>query len=223
MRRASTIEDGVRDMTTTAGGDLARRIRERRLALGLAVEDVAARSGMDPGYLAGLEEQESSALLPGALDRLARALDTTVDELSGGGTQVPPGRQDGGAGGLLSVLDPDECRALMASHGVGRIVYVDDRGPVALPVNFAMDGEDVVFRTTWDASVVGLHQLSFEVDNVDGPLAEGWSVLVTGACTVEDVGAVSSPVDVRPWASGTRDCLVRVHPSVITGRRIRRT
>jgi len=32
--------------------------------------------------------------------------------------------------------------------GVGRFLFVTDRGPVAVPVNYGMLGSDIVFRTS---------------------------------------------------------------------------
>ncbi|HVX22154.1 MAG TPA: pyridoxamine 5'-phosphate oxidase family protein [Acidimicrobiales bacterium] len=206
-------------------GDLGRRIAERREALGLSVEEVAVRSRIDATYLAGLERRPWAAVPGDTLVRLARALETTVEALGGGGTQVPPGRQDTGSGAPLLELDEEECRRLIAGGGVGRVVFAGERGPVAIPVNFTVDGDDVVFRTVWDAEVVQLGPeapVSFEVDNLDGPLAEGWSVLLTGRCTVEPMAEEGVAADVRPWAAGHRDAAVRLHPAKVTGRRIRR-
>lgn len=208
-----------------AASDMGRRIEERRVALGLRVEDVAERAGVDANYLASLEWRGSSAISPAALNRLAGALDTTVEALSGGLTQEPPGRRSTGSGAPIRPLEPAECHALIAGGGVGRVVFVDDRGPVALPVNFAMDGGDVVFRTERDAVVAALDHrepVSFEVDNLDDALAEGWSVLLTGECTVEEGGSGAQVVDVHPWAAGDRSCVVKLRPRLVTGRRIRR-
>jgi len=205
-------------------GDLGRRLAERRQSLGLSVQEVADRAGVDATYLAGLEGRPWSTTSWRTLVHLAAALGTTVEALGGGGTQMPPGRQDTGSGAPLWILDENECRRMIAAGGVGRVVFVADRGPVAIPVNFTMTGDDLLFRTERDADVAQLDQgttVSFEVDNLDGPLAEGWSVLLTGRCTVEPLEP-DHPVDVQPWAAGDRDTVVRIHPATITGRRIRR-
>ena len=48
----------------------------------------------------------------------------------------------------LQVLSRAECLALLRDSLVGRVVVTDRALPAAFPVNFALLGEDVVFRTT---------------------------------------------------------------------------
>ena len=72
---------------------------------------------------------------------------------------------------------------MIAPDGVGRIVFTEARGPVALPVNYRMIGDSIVFRTAATSALqraLRHEQVSFEVDYVDDALAEGWSVLVSG-------------------------------------------
>lgn len=57
----------------------------------------------------------------------------------------------------LEDLSPDECFRLLAAAHVGRLVYQDDLGPLAVPVNYAMDGQDIVFRIEGGWSVAVLH------------------------------------------------------------------
>ncbi len=64
-------------------------------------------------------------------------------------------------------------------------------------------------------------RLSFEIDRVDEPMGEGWSVLVTGtARRVDDPDEVVAlaALDLVAWAGGARHALVRIHPEEITGR-----
>ncbi len=46
----------------------------------------------------------------------------------------------------LEVLSPDECFDLLAAARVGRLMYHDDLSPLAVPVNFALAGHNIVFR-----------------------------------------------------------------------------
>jgi transcriptional regulator with XRE-family HTH domain len=203
-------------------------VTERRQALGLSAEDLASRAGMDVAYVRRLETTSSAQLSREALRRLALALDTTVDALSGGGGLAPPGRTDPSGRPFLADIDPGECWPLIAPGGVGRVVFVEERGPVALPVNFRMLEHDVVFRT--EASSALMHALSqgtvsFEVDNIDDALAEGWSVLLSGVGhLIEDPEErqVAESLGVGPWAGGERNIYVRIVSREISGRRIRR-
>jgi transcriptional regulator with XRE-family HTH domain len=209
-------------------GDLGRRVNERRHELGLSTEQVALKARMDPSYLASLEQDPAPQLSREGLWRLAAALSTTVDDLAGGGTQEPPGRTEPSSHSLFTTLDRAECRQLIAEGGVGRVIFDESRGPVALPVNFRTLGSDIVIRTEPDAALVlsmAIGRVSFEVDHLDDALAEGWSVLVsgTGHEVVEavELDLVRGLGDV-PWAGGERSTFIRIVSDEVTGRRIRR-
>lgn len=69
-------------------GDLGRRVTMRREQLGLSRQAVAERAGSAPSYLQYVEERQATPGI-GFLLRLAQALETTVDELTGGTTELP--------------------------------------------------------------------------------------------------------------------------------------
>ena len=128
----------------------------------------------------------------------------------------------------LEDLSPDECRRLLASAHVGRLVYQDDLGPLAVPVNYAMAGNDIVFRVEGGAKRAAMQQpmVAFEVDHVDEDRKFGWSVLVRG------VGAEVDPEKVpellrtmdghfpTPWAAGIHNVWLQIVPQSVTGRRL---
>jgi transcriptional regulator with XRE-family HTH domain len=209
-------------------GDFGRRVAERRRELGLSREQVAARAGMHDSFLQLIEEHPSRQLTRATVVRLAAALETTVDALSGAGRLVPPGGSKERPRGVLTRLDAETCETLMAPGGIGRVVMTTERGPVALPVNYKMLGHDVVFRTMSSAEVVSAvahGEISFEVDRFDEALGEGWSVLATGkGHAVTDPAELQAveALGVSPWAAGTRDRFLRISPHQLTGRRIRR-
>ena len=80
-----------RTQTERPLGDLGRRLAARRAQLGLSRRETAARTGMAPSYPKHLEEHPGAAPNRGALLSLAAALETTVSELTGGATDLPPG------------------------------------------------------------------------------------------------------------------------------------
>jgi transcriptional regulator with XRE-family HTH domain len=215
---------------SSGGTDVGRRIAEEREKAHLAVADVAERAGMSPQYVAYLESSPTANPTVATLTRIAAALDITPSTLEGAGLNLPPGQRSAARNPTLHDLTVDECLALIAAGGVGRFLFVQaGRGPVALPVNFKMDGDDVVFRTSGEsASIEGVHQqpVSFDVDHLDEALGEGWSVLLTGtAAVISDASELShaQALDIEPWAGGNRDLYVRLSPTEITGRRIRVT
>jgi transcriptional regulator with XRE-family HTH domain len=210
-------------------GDLGRRVAQRRQALGLSLDELAVKAGMDSSYLAGLEASASPQLSRSALWRLAAALETTVDVITGGGLEAPPGRVERDGRPALADLDLATCQRLIGAGGIGRVVFSEPRGPVALPVNFAMLDDAVIFRT---APMKGLttaidegQLVSFEVDHLDEALGEGWSVLVSGrGHLIADPTELerARSLGVRPWAGGEREVYIGVVPEQTTGRRIRR-
>jgi len=208
-------------------GDLGRRVAFRRDQLGLTREELASRAGMSPVYVEYLEEHPSDAPVATVL-RLAAALDTTRAELLGEGTRLPPGRGKAAAHPLLESLPDEECRRLITPGGVGRVVFVVDRGPMALPVNFAISGNDILFRTAERSPLESAQgqTVGFEVDHIDEALREGWSVLVTGGLrgvTDEHELAEARELRIEPWAGEGRDTYLRVEIAEMSGRRIRAT
>lgn len=127
----------------------------------------------------------------------------------------------------LEIIDPDECRALLATDEVGRLAIVDGRTPLVFPVNYALDGDAVVFRTTAGTklSAAGQEAVSFEIDHFDRSARTGWSVLVTGRLeevTPYDAEALDrvTRLPVEPWAGGERPHWMRLVPQRVSGRRI---
>jgi nitroimidazol reductase NimA-like FMN-containing flavoprotein (pyridoxamine 5'-phosphate oxidase superfamily) len=181
---------------------------------------------MVPGYLQYLEEHPGAAPGSGVLLRLADVLETTVRELTGGDSDVPHGLgRPAPAAGLVELSVP-ECRALLGTHGVGRLAVPTVSGPVVVPVNYSLVGGAIVFRTepgSTPAQAAGC-QVAFEVDRIDDAFSRGWSVLVRGhARTVTDPAEARTLTERArggPWAGGRRDEWVRIEPTVITGRRI---
>ncbi len=125
-------------------------------------------------------------------------------------------------------LSRHECFELLARQRVGRLVYSDSAGPVAIPVNFTTAGESVVFRLEPGNSLLPISQpvIAFEVDHVDDEDGSGWSVLVRGAArevSLDDVPALlrtmgSGPP--RPWAEGIHNVWVQLSAEIVTGRRL---
>ncbi len=212
----------------TAGTDLGRRIAEQRERAGLTVAEAAARAGMAPGYLGYLESSAAPDPTAATLTRLAAALDVPPGSLSGADLNLAPGHQRSAAQHpVLETLTTQQCREHLAGGGVGRFLFVEPgRGPVAIPLNYLMDGDDIVFRTGRQGSIADAvrQQVSFDVDHIDDTLSEGWSVLLSGtARIITDPAELqhATALGIEPWAGGDRDVYVRLSASQITGRRIR--
>ena len=127
----------------------------------------------------------------------------------------------------LEVIDPDECRRLLAADEVGRLALIDGGTPSVFPINYVVDGDAVVFRTApgTKLSAGPRRRVAFEIDDFDRSRRTGWSVVVTGR--LEEVTAYDAAtlqrvtrLPVEPWAGGERAHWMRIVPDRITGRRI---
>ena len=126
----------------------------------------------------------------------------------------------------LRTLSPVECFDLLEPGGVGRVAFLAASEIMILPVNFAMTGKSIIFRTAPD-TLLALYanaKVSFEADRLDDARHEGWSVLVHGHAhkitDERDVKHLEDGTHLEPWAAGARDVYVRIAPTRISGRRI---
>jgi uncharacterized protein len=139
-----------------------------------------------------------------------------------------PEEDDAGLAASLEHLSRSECMELLAGTSVGRIGFLVDGRPEVLPVNYALDGETVVFRTA-EGTVLNraaFQLVAFEADRIDEVSQTGWSVLAHGVA--QDV---SDAIDTRSeqlrrlslvtWAPGRRHRWFRLDADRISGRRFR--
>jgi transcriptional regulator with XRE-family HTH domain len=204
-------------------GDLARRVARRRAELGLSIEDVAERAGVDPGYLQYFEDSADGTLSGGTMILLALALQTTPLALQGGEVDRPRRHGRAGLHPELLELTSEQCQAHLSAGGVGRIIFTIERGPVAVPVNFEFTSGEVLFSTdVAKASVLESRDIvGFEIDRVDDVMSEGWSVLLTGhARRIDDPDEVLrlASLDLEAWTGGERHALVGIRPIELSGR-----
>jgi nitroimidazol reductase NimA-like FMN-containing flavoprotein (pyridoxamine 5'-phosphate oxidase superfamily) len=126
----------------------------------------------------------------------------------------------------IEVMDRAECLALLETQQVGRLAVVDDGRPMIFPVNYAIDGGEVVFRTAEGSkfdSAARRGPVAFEVDVTDDQSRSGWSVVVNGRAELitsepELERVRSLPLD--PWSAHEKSNWIRVRPDTITGRRV---
>ena len=126
----------------------------------------------------------------------------------------------------LERLDRAECLRLLADDSVGRLVIVRGGAPEIFPVNYAMDGDDVVFRSDEGTKLLGTRAVTcFEIDHVDRATRTGWSVVLFGR--LEEISPLDSTawarvhaLAVAPWAGGVKDHWMRIVPNRISGRRL---
>lgn len=119
----------------------------------------------------------------------------------------------------LVELDDRQCWELIGTEPVGRLAWQGPAGITVVPVNFRVESEQVLVRTTpYSAAALECDDspVAFEVDSIDPTTRSGWSVLVRGTAHVE----VAGPDDVDVWPTGPRALRLRVDPVQVTGRRL---
>ena len=145
--------------------------------------------------------------------------DDEADLNSPGGSASPgPGR-----------MSEAESMELLASGGLGRLVFNGPYGPTALPVVYKIDAGSIVLGT-WDPVLfdedlrTGIaqaeYQVAVEVDQIDVEAREGWFVLVRGAAHHLDTEAERAPfidAGLEPWIEGVPAHFIRVNPTSIWG------
>lgn len=127
----------------------------------------------------------------------------------------------------LEILHLGDCFGLLGSVPVGRIGFMAGGEVVILPVNFLVDGQDVVFRTAAGSKLSAIeigHYVGFEADSYDAASQQGWSVVVNGLAEVVDSDAEARRLDalgLATWGAGAAGRVwVRIRPTTVSGRRL---
>jgi nitroimidazol reductase NimA-like FMN-containing flavoprotein (pyridoxamine 5'-phosphate oxidase superfamily) len=107
---------------------------------------------------------------------------------------------------------------------VGRLVLTVAGEPSVFPLNFALDGDAIIFRTQAGSKLTGITRslATFEVDQIDAS-GHGWSVTFEGlAQEVLDADPASlwtriEALTLESWPGGDRPHLVRITPYAVRG------
>ena len=127
----------------------------------------------------------------------------------------------------IEVLDSQACWSKLHEQSVGRFVFSDKSGPAAIPVNYALDNEEIVFRISAASHLRDVLEapVAFEVDDVHAQEGTGWSVLARGSAreiALEEVPTLVERLEQlpKPIAKGVHNVWVAVTPTQVTGRRL---
>jgi len=128
----------------------------------------------------------------------------------------------------LEPVADQECLSLLRLHRLGRVALDVDGRPQVFPVNYALSGRVVAFRTAPGTKLANapMSHVAFEIDDYDSTTGVGWSVMVKGIAYEITDALDHDSVEarrqlVRPMAPGQRDRWVAIRPDEITGRRFR--
>jgi nitroimidazol reductase NimA-like FMN-containing flavoprotein (pyridoxamine 5'-phosphate oxidase superfamily) len=126
----------------------------------------------------------------------------------------------------IDVLSTEDIYARLASAQVGRLVYMDEEGPAAIPVNFAVLDRDIVFRSETGSGHrhIVSQPVAFEVDDIDEQDNSAWSVLLRGQAhevPIDEVPrllALTGSRFPKPWAAGVHNVWFRLEVRSVSGR-----
>jgi uncharacterized protein len=133
--------------------------------------------------------------------------------------------QNDTSGSRTEVLNVHDCWKYLRSVSVCRIALIRNGVPEIFPVNFVPDNGTVIFRTgsgTKLDAVLGGGSIALEADGLNTYGTIAWSVIVKGTAAVVDSQEdfqEAADAGLSPWETGSKDHLVRVTPSEVTGRR----
>jgi nitroimidazol reductase NimA-like FMN-containing flavoprotein (pyridoxamine 5'-phosphate oxidase superfamily) len=120
-------------------------------------------------------------------------------------------------------LSEGDALALLATVPVGRLVYSDRALPFVTPVNFILDGADVVIRAG-RRSPLATHApgnvVAFEADEINAVDRSGWSVVVTGRVQLIDDADEVARLDawhLQTWRPAATDRYLRLRAELISG------
>ncbi len=127
----------------------------------------------------------------------------------------------------VEMIDRAECLDLLAGDVIGRVGIVEASGPLVLPVTYGISDGNVIFRTGPGSKLTASRgsQACFEVDAFDRSSRSGWSVVVRGR--LEQIAAFDQKLMkelehlAEPWIGPGRPNVVRLVPTIISGRRVR--
>jgi nitroimidazol reductase NimA-like FMN-containing flavoprotein (pyridoxamine 5'-phosphate oxidase superfamily) len=125
----------------------------------------------------------------------------------------------------LNPMPPDECLQLLREHNLGRLAVVVDDQPLVFPVNYALAGRQIVFRTDPGTKLHAAdgNRVAFEIDGADPLYHDGWSVLVVGVALEERDPLRKrelAKLPLAPWIAGPKAHWMTISGGAITGRRL---
>jgi len=129
--------------------------------------------------------------------------------------------------GLVTELEPGECWELLTRTRFGRIALPCGDDDIDIyPIDFAVDGRDLVFRTaegTKLLEVVLFGRITLEADERDAERGIAWSVVVKGRPEVlELTGEIEAAerLGIEPWTRTPKNRFVRITETRVSGRRL---
>jgi nitroimidazol reductase NimA-like FMN-containing flavoprotein (pyridoxamine 5'-phosphate oxidase superfamily) len=119
-------------------------------------------------------------------------------------------------------MTTEECWDLIGAQEFGRMAFHLAEQVHITPINYAVDGETLLFRTAEGSKLLAVvmnPDIAFEIDDYSEDTA--WSVIIRGTARqldeLEEHRAENVPL--RPWVPTIKYNVVEITPTEISGRR----
>ena len=122
---------------------------------------------------------------------------------------------------VITELTPEQCWEMLRAEEFGRLAFrLVDEVHIS-PLNYAVDGETLLFRTAEGSKLLGVvmgSDVAFEIDRYGEEAAR--SVVIRGRARLlpEDEAHRADNTRLRSWLSTSKYNIVEIMPSVVTGR-----
>ncbi|MHA7304217.1 pyridoxamine 5'-phosphate oxidase family protein [Arthrobacter sp. TMN-49] len=129
----------------------------------------------------------------------------------------------------IETLSGAQCWEFLHGQVVGRLAVVAEDHPEIFPINYAVDGESIIFRTAEGTKLYGSTSntpVAFEIDGYDPHTEQAWSVVLRGRVAAIEDGAgfeEANDLTLQPWQGGIKNHLMRILPLNLSGRRFQVT
>jgi len=122
---------------------------------------------------------------------------------------------------VVTELTLDECWEMLREEEFGRLAYrlVDEVH--ITPINYAVEGGSLLFRTAEGNKLLAVamgSEVAFEIDRYGEDSARSVVVRGTARLLDEDEAHRAENVPLRPWVPTLRYNVVEIEPKVVSGR-----
>lgn len=121
----------------------------------------------------------------------------------------------------IQPLTDEQCWELLRKHEFGRLAFHLAGEVHITPINYAVDGKTLLFRTAEGNKLLGVvmnQDVAFEIDDYSSD--EAWSVILRGNARLleGDEEFRAEQVPLRPWVNTMKFNVVEISPTEMSGR-----
>ena len=125
---------------------------------------------------------------------------------------------------VVTELAELDCWELLREQEFGRLAFHLVNEVHIVPINYAVSGERLVFRTAEGSKLLGItmnQDVAFEIDQYDEDHATSVVVRGTARELEGDEADLAEQLPLRPWVPTAKFSIVEITPTEITGRKFR--